>query len=315
MQRAIETIALESPTGGQPRAASMLVAVVIAATAACPGPGRAETLLERGSYLVNTILACANCHTPKTADGRAVEEKELAGGGLSFTTPAFNVTASNITPDPETGIGAWSDDDIKQALTAGARPAHARLPGAPLAAVMPAGFYKALLPRDLDAIVAYLRTVKPVRNAVRVPEYKAPVHRDAYPDAEAGFSEDSLRDPVKRGAYLVTIGHCMECHSAWARGISDYATGLGKGGRKFGPDLVQGFAADWQGSTAPNITSHTSKGIGGRSDADIKRAMTQGLGWDGRVLKPPMGYAWYAGLHEEDVQAIVAWLRTVPPAE
>jgi len=279
-----------------------------------PRPGIAETPLERGSYLVNTILACGNCHSPKTADGRAIVEKELSGG-LSFTTPAFNATASNITPDRETGIGEWSDADIKRALTEGVRPAHARLPGAPLAAVMPASFYKALLPGDLDAIVAYLRAVKPVRNEVRMPEYKAPVHRDSYPDAEDGFTEESLRDSVRRGAYLVTIGHCMECHSAWARGTSDYKSGLGKGGRQFGPALVQGFAADWQGATAPNITSHPVKGIGAWTDAEIKRAITQGTGRDGRALKPPMAFAWYAGLKDLDQQAIVAWLRTVPPLE
>jgi mono/diheme cytochrome c family protein len=277
-------------------------------------PAGAETLLERGSYLVNTILACGNCHTPKTADGSAIAEKELSGG-LSFATPAFNATASNITSDRDTGIGAWSDEDIKRALTEGVRPAHARSPGAPLAAVMPVGFYKALLPRDLNAIVVYLRSVKPVRNEVRAPEYKAPAHRDSYPDAEAGFTEESLRDPVRLGAYLGTIGHCMECHSAWARGVSDYKAGLGGGGRQFGPALVQGFAGNWKGSTAPNITSHPVKGIGVWSDAEIKRAITQGIRPDGRALKPPMAFAWYAGLPDADLQAIVAWLRTVPPLE
>src|SRR4051794_13667357 len=68
---------------------------------------QAESLIERGSYLVNTILACGNCHTPKTPAGVAVAEQNLAGGGLSFTTPAFDATASNITPDRETGIGTW----------------------------------------------------------------------------------------------------------------------------------------------------------------------------------------------------------------
>ena len=279
------------------------------------GPAGAETPIERGGYLVNTILACGNCHTPKTANGLAIVEKELSGGGLSFTTPAFSATASNITPDRETGIGDWSDLDIKRALTEGVRPAHGRMPGAPLAAVMPVGFYKALLPRDLDAIIAYLRSVKPVRNEVRDPQYTAPVRRDPYPDAEAGFNEASLRDPVGRGAYLVTIGHCMECHSVWRRGVSDFKSGLGGGGRPFGPTLVQGFATGWQGSTAPNITSHPVKGIGGRSDAEIERAITQGLGRDGGALKPPMPFAWYAGLTEADLQAIVAWLRTVPPLE
>ena len=68
----------------------------------------AQTPLERGDYLVNSILACGNCHTPKTASGEPIADKELSGG-LVFTTPAFDAVASNITPDRETGIGGWSD--------------------------------------------------------------------------------------------------------------------------------------------------------------------------------------------------------------
>lgn len=287
---------------------------VAAVTVLALGGAGAETPTERGSYLVNTIMACGNCHTPKAPDGTPIAERELSGG-ISFTTPAFDATASNITPDRETGIGAWSDDEIKRALTEGVRPNHGRLPGVPLAAVMPASFYKALTARDLDATVAYLRSVKPLRSEVPAPVYKAPVHRDVYPDAEAGFAEESLSDPVRRGAYLATIGHCMECHAAWARGVSDYTTGMGKGGRQFGPQLVRGVQAGWQGSTAPNITRHPQKGIGAWSDAEVKRAIAHGVSRDGRALKPPMAFAWYARMTEPDLDAIVAWLRTLPPLE
>jgi len=180
---------------------------------------------------------------------------------------------------------------------------------------MPAGFYKAILPRDLDAVVAYLRTVKPVRNELPAPVYKLPVHRDSYPDAEAGYTEEAMRDPVRRGSYLATIGHCMECHAAWAKGVSDYRSGLGRGGRQFGPFLVQGFPTTWEGSIAANITSHPQAGIGARTDAEIKRAITKGVGRDGRQLKPPMAFTWYAGMTDVDLDAIVAWLRTLPPLE
>ena len=285
-----------------------LVAVMGATSA------RSEALIERGSYLVNTILACGNCHTPKSADGVPIAQRELSGG-LSFTTPAFNATASNITPDRETGIGTWTDAEIKRALTEGARPNHGRLANVPLAAVMPVSFYKALLPRDLDAIVAYLRSVKPVRNAVPDPLYKQASKHDHYPDAEAGFTEAMLKDWVRRGAYLVTIGHCMECHSTRVGPVSDYQNGFGKGGRQFGPKLVQGFPAAWKSSTAPNITSHPKSGIGSWTNEEIKRAITKGISRDGRRLEPPMGFAWYAGMNEPDLAAIVAWLRTVPPLE
>ncbi|MGA2058016.1 MAG: hypothetical protein ABSG88_22270 [Bradyrhizobium sp.] len=159
----------------------------------------ADSALERGDYLVNTILACGNCHTPRDANGAIIKDKALAGGRV-FSTPAFVVTTSNITPDVETGIGNWTDAEIKRALIEGIRPDHHRLPGVPLAAIMPANFYKALLPEDLDAIIAYLRSVKPVRNEISDPVYKTPIHRDPYPDADKGFDKSMFGDPVGRGA-------------------------------------------------------------------------------------------------------------------
>src|SRR6266403_1580777 len=242
----------------------------------------AETAVERGNYLVNTIMACGNCHTPRDAEGKVIAEKPLSGG-RTFMTPAFIATAPNITPDVETGIGSWSDAEIKRALIEGMRPDHGRLAGVPLAAIMPANFYKGLLTDDLDAIVAYLRTVKPIRNEAPNPVYKAPVRRDSYPDAEAGFDKAMFADPVRRGAYLVTIGHCMECHSAWSRGVSDFKTGLGHGGRVFPPH--QGSPDGTPDSVAANITSDPTAGIGAWTDQEIARAVTHGMARDGRILK------------------------------
>ena len=267
----------------------------------------AQTQIERGSYLVNTIMACGNCHSPRDENGLAIADKAFSGG-LTFRTPAFVATASNITPDPDTGIGSWSDAEIKRALTEGMRPDRHRLSGVPLAAIMPANFYKALLNDDLDAIVAYLRSLKPVRNEVSDPVYKVPVRRDPYPDAEAGFSKAMFTDPVKRGAYLVTIGHCMECHSAWSRGVSDFKAGLGRGGRNFSE-------AGLAGSKASNITSDRDAGIGAWNDQDIARAITHGVSRDGRMLKPPMAFSYYAGLREADLADIIVYLRTVPPLQ
>jgi mono/diheme cytochrome c family protein len=286
----------------------------LAAVAISAQPAAAQTPVERGSYLVNTILACGNCHTPKTPDGRAIADKELSGGAW-FTAPPFDATSANITQDKETGIGTWTDAEIKRALMEGMRPNHGKLAGTPLAGIMPANYYKALLPGDLDAIVAYLRQVKAVKNEVTAPVYKLPVGRDVYPDAEKGFTEADMRDPVRRGAYLVTIGHCMDCHSTFSRGSSDFKNGLGAGGREFGTDEVHGFGNDWKGAVAPNVTSHKTKGIGAWSDDEIKRAITKGISRDGRTLKAPMPFAWYANLKDDDLSAIVAWLRTVPPHE
>jgi hypothetical protein len=270
----------------------------------------AETPVERGSYLVNTIMACSNCHSPRDGQGHVIADRAFSGG-LMFMTPAFVATAPNITPDRETGIGGWTDAEIKQALREGVRPNHGLLPGVPLAAVMPINFYKALLPSDLDAIVAYLRTVRPVENLVPQPSYTAAVHRDPYPDAETGFAGADFTDPIHRGAYLVTIGHCMECHAAWSEGRSDFEHGLGRGGRPFGPKIVRGFDPNWHGAIAANITSDKTAGIGGWSDAEIGNAIRHGIARDGHQLQPPMAVAFYAGLRDGDVADIIAYLRTV----
>lgn len=273
-----------------------------------------KSLVEHGRYLAGSILACGNCHTPKSPRGNPINEKDLSGAGTSFTTPAFDATSSNITADRKTGIGSWTEAEIRRALTEGMRPNHGRLANVPLAAVMPVSFFKALLPRDLDAVVAYLKTVKPVRSEIAVPLYKMPVHHEPYPDAEKGFTESMMAEPVKRGAYLVTIGHCMECHSPFDKGRPDYSR-LGKGGRKFSPSLVQGFPSAWKGSVAPNITSHPTSGIGAWTDAEIKRAITKGISRNGRKLQPPMGFEYYNRMTEADLSAIVSYLRTVPPQD
>ena len=113
-------------------------------------------------------------------------------------------------------IGTWSDEDIKRALITGLRPEHARLPGAPLAAIMPANFYKALTAEDLDAVVAYLRSIPAVKKEVPPPVYKMPVMRGNYTDAEKQYTLNSLTDQVTRGRYIHSVGR-VPCRSAGHR--------------------------------------------------------------------------------------------------
>src|SRR5256886_905508 len=130
---------------------AVTIALSLAATIAAAS---AQAPVERGKYLVNTILTCQNCHTPKGERGAPIYERDLSSG-LEFDEPPFKVTASNITQDKDTGIGNWTDAQIKTALRKGQRPN-----GVHLAAVMPYDFYEILTDRDLNAIVTYLRTVK-----------------------------------------------------------------------------------------------------------------------------------------------------------
>jgi len=298
-------------------AASMISARILAfalvVCAVAPSAAADDATLERGRYLVTTIMACGNCHTPKDAQGRAIAGRELAGGGIGFDIPPFAGVAANITPDRETGIGAWSDDEIKRAITHGERPARGALAGQPLAQPMAANFFKAILPGDLDAIVAYLRSVPAVRQALPAPVYRGPVRREAFATADRGFSPHDLADPARRGAYLATIGHCLECHTPQEGGVLQLDAALGAGGRPFLPSFVKGLPESWQGAVSRNLTSHPVLGLGAWSDAEIRRAITEGVGHDGRKLQEPMPFAWYAGIRDDDLDALVAYLRTLPP--
>jgi mono/diheme cytochrome c family protein len=277
-----------------------LALIVLSALAA--SVSRAETPEERGSYLVNAVMVCDGCHTPR-GPGGFLMDKRLSGGSQIWDEPAYTVKGSNITQDRETGIGAWSAADLKRLLVEGVRPN-----GVPVAPQMPYAFYKILTPRDLDAIAAYIRTVAPVKNAVQPPVYKAPMRAQPIPGAEKPLDEAAISDPVKRGFYLATIGHYMECHARRPDGTQDFKNWWGKGG-----NVMKGpFGA----VAVSNITSHPKSGIGEWSDADIKRALTQGVSRDGRAFKPPMArQMFFSKLTEADLNALVAWLRTLPPLE
>jgi mono/diheme cytochrome c family protein len=278
-----------------------LVTILAATLAAAIGTADAQSdLVKRGDYLVNTVLTCGNCHTPKGPQGDIMDK--AFSGGLEFDEPPFKVTAPNITQDKETGIGAWSDADIKKVLRTGIRPN-----GTPVAMVMPSSFYQIMTERDIDAVVAYLRTLKPIKNRVPDPVYKMKQVHPPFPGGEQPYTEAMFSDKVKYGFYLATIAHCMECHTPLGPRGHDFVGKLGTGGFEFpGP---------WGKSVSRNITSSKTKGIGSWTDAEIKRAITQGISKDGSKLKPPMGYHYYAKMADADLDAMVAYLRTVPARE
>ncbi len=262
---------------------------------------RADTdLVKHGDYLVNGILTCGNCHTPKGPSGDIAEK--AFSGGLSWDEPPFKVTAPNITQDKETGIGDYTDAELKEVLRKGIK-----RNGVPVAMVMPSGFYEIMTDRDLDAVIAYLRTIKPIKNTVPDPVYRMPQGHPIPPGGDNTFTEAMLREKVNKGFYLVTIAHCMECHTPMGPHGREFATRLGAGGFEMpGP---------WGVSVSRNITSSKEKGIGAWTDDEIRRAMTQGVSRDGGKLKPPMGYHYYATVAPDDLDAIVAYLRSVPAKE
>jgi mono/diheme cytochrome c family protein len=252
--------------------------------------------VARGKYLVDTVMTCQNCHTPRGPNG-LVLDKDMSGF-LRFDESPFDVTAANSTSDKETGIGSWSIEDIKKLLITGVRPN-----GVPIANVMPTGFYRILTEDDLNAIAAYVHTLPPVSNKVPAPVYKMNLPQTVVPNAEKPFTKADLDDKVKRGFYLATIAHCMECHSPLGPKGRDF-TKMGGGGFEFkGP---------WGVVVSRNITSSKTKGLGAWTDAEIKRAIITGVSRDGSKLKGPMGFEFYAKMKPEDLDDLIAYIRTVP---
>jgi mono/diheme cytochrome c family protein len=261
-----------------------------------------ETLVERGAYLVNSVMNCHGCHTPRGPNGLDLS-RALSGGPQVFDETDYKVVGSNITPDKETGIGSWSDAELKKFFVTGVKPN-----GVKAAPIMPYEFYTVLTARDLDALVAYLKSVPPARREMPMPEYRRASKPETPTYAGAQMTDSDMTDRLSRGRYLLSISHCLECHTPEGRSeVHDFASATGKGGRKFlGP---------WGESESRNITSHPASGLGQWSDDEIKRAITRGIGRDGRQLKPPMAYAAYATMTAQDLDAIVAFLRTMPPLQ
>src|SRR4029077_17164741 len=117
--------------------------------------------LAYGAYLAGPVAHCYGCHTVLREDGRSLDRRWFYAGGRElpdYADVTKTVLSRNITSDPDQGIGKWSDDQIKQAITHGIRPDGSRL-----TETMPSHWYKGIAPNDLDAIVAYLRTVKPLK--------------------------------------------------------------------------------------------------------------------------------------------------------
>jgi mono/diheme cytochrome c family protein len=124
----------------------------------------ADPEVERGKYLV-TIASCNDCHTPGHFLGKPDFSRTLAGSDVGFAIPGVGAfVGRNLTPDKETGLGSWTDDQIISAITAGVRPDGRRL-----APIMPWQGLSHLTSEDAHAIVAYLRSLPPVKNAVPGP--------------------------------------------------------------------------------------------------------------------------------------------------
>jgi len=254
-----------------------------------------ESLVERGEYLVAGPGGCGNCHSPLGPNG-FIKGKELAGR-LVEKNPQFTAIAPNITPASR--IAKWSDVQLGRAIREGIRP-DGSLIGPP----MPFPMYRGISDDDLAAIVAYLRTVPAVEQDNPASTYNMPLP-PAYGPPVTSVASVSKSDKIKYGEYLAgPIAHCMECHTTFGPKGPMLETDLGRGGFEFhGP---------WGTSVASNLTSHQD-GLAGWSDEELITMISTGKRPDGSPMLPPMPYPFLAKTTREDLEAMVAYLRTLPP--
>ena len=143
-----------------------VILIAIAASAALPagGTGPSQEVVERGRYLTS-IMDCSGCHTPGALGGKPDTDRRLGGSDIGFKIPSLGTFyPPNLTPDPESGLGTWTAEQIMKAVRTGVRP-----DGRMLAPVMPYHNYAILTDDDARALATYLRTLRPVRHKVPGP--------------------------------------------------------------------------------------------------------------------------------------------------
>jgi mono/diheme cytochrome c family protein len=275
--------------------------------------------LVRGGYLVNQVCACGACHTTRT-HGHIMSEPErtdaFLGGGNIYAAEGLTdaLWIPNITPDIDTGVGAWSDDELMRAIRDGvARDGHFLLP------LMPFNAYQHMSDEDVRAIVAYLRSVPAYKQTTPRPKTKLGlVPRVLFTKLGVqmhapvgGVVAPAATDKVKLGEYVATLGACGECHSLTKKGPRKPDDPQFLAGSE-GPFEDPAVGKVW----ARNLTPDKDTGLGRYSADRIKQAIRTGVRLDGKRMAPPMSVlvAHDSGLAEEDLDAVVAYLKSRPPA-
>lgn len=262
--------------------------------------------IERGKYLANSYAFCIDCHSDRDINkfSMPVVPGTEGKGGMDFGEGAGFVPASNITPDKETGIGNWTDGEIFRAITSGVDK-----DGKFLAPMMPYALFATMDKEDLYSIIAYIKTLKPIKFQVPEKNLKFPVNiifRTIPSDVQSfGKKPDGL-DRIKQGEYLGIA--CKFCHSQ-----SD------KGNLIPGKEFAGGVEfpmPDGSIIRSANISPDKETGIGNMSKelflAKFKSCIDEnGLDVKSRGFNTPMAWNFIAKTStDEDLMAIYDYLMT-----
>ncbi|MCF0068841.1 cytochrome c [Dyadobacter sp. CY261] len=305
----------------------LLLVVILAAAAAAtyvktalPDVGDAPVLtiertperIERGKYLANHVNVCMDCHSSRDwslfsgplAPGNFGGGGELFSRDLGFPGVFY---ARNITPY---GIGSWTDGEVFRAITSGqSKDGHALFP------IMPYLNYGQLDKEDIYSLIAYIRTLAPVKHDIAAAEADFPVSIliNTMPAKPNFTTRPAETDVVEYGRYMANAAGCVECHSKREKGTKVPGSEYG-GGMEF--PMPNGV------TTSANITPDKTNGIGSwTADAFVKRFKA----YADSTYKPhkigpkdmntAMPWMMYAGMKETDLRAIFAYLQTVKPLD
>lgn len=255
----------------------------------------------RGEYIVRSVSLCGECHA---APAERRDPDGPLSGGMEFRNWRIGTArASNLTPDPETGLGTWNEAEIVRAIRNG-QSKDGRL----IAPVMPYEWFHEMSDVDALAVARYLKSLPPVRNEVKQSPNLAFRLGKLFLRPKAGTSASSppAGTTAEYGSYLAQhVGLCADCHTQRV-GL------LQKADRN---RLFAGMTNPPEGFPVkpPNVTPHPDAGIGKWSEADFVRAMRAGVTPAGRELHPFMPWPYLKRMIDDDLRAIYVYLRTVPP--
>ena len=261
-----------------------------------------ESAIARGEYLINAG-GCVDCHTDEG------DEASPLAGGRAIKSPFGTFYSPNITPDADTGIGSWSDENFVDAFWEGVNP-----DGDHYYPAFPYTSYTGVSRGDLLAMKAYLFSLEPVKQDT--PEHDlawyistrlaAGAWKLKNFDARRFVPDPAQSDQWNRGAYLARhLGHCGECHTPRS-GLGALQHDQELAGNADGPDEEK----------IPNITPDRNDGIGKWSKSDIEYFLEIGMLPDGDFVGSTMGAVIdnnTGKLTKDDRVAIVTYLKSVPP--
>ncbi|HEX9160735.1 MAG TPA: c-type cytochrome [Thermoanaerobaculia bacterium] len=257
-----------------------------------------DTSVARGEYIVRNVAVCGGCHA-------ANPKQDIDGplsGGMEFRSWRIGVArASNLTPDADTGLGPWTEAEIVRALRNGVRK-----DGGLLAPVMPYDWLHEMSDADALAVARYLKSLPPVRNAVRQEPsiaFKLGKLFLLRPVEGTTASAPARAATAEYGGYLAEhVGLCGECHTPRA-GLQEKSDKS----RLFAGAIVADFPAN-----PSNLTPDMTTGIGKWSEADFIKTIRTGVNPAGLKVHPFMPWQENRRMTDDDLSAIYRFLRTLP---